>query len=47
MELDAPENVDAKGMRQKWVGGWESTLLEAKGSVMEWRCFWRENQEGG
>ena len=27
--LDAPEKGDARGVR--WVGGWESTLLEVKG----------------
>jgi hypothetical protein len=32
--LDAPEKGDARGMRLEWVGGWVSTLLEAKGREM-------------
>jgi hypothetical protein len=34
--LDAPEKGDARWMRQEWVGGWRSTLLEAKGRGMGW-----------
>ena len=28
---DASEKGDARGVRQEWVGGWGSTLLEANG----------------
>ena len=32
---DAPEKGNARGVRWDWMGGWESTLLEAKGMGME------------
>ena len=28
--LDASEKRDARGVRWEWLGGWGSTLLEAK-----------------
>jgi hypothetical protein len=30
--IDATEKADARGERWKWVGGWDSNLLEAKWS---------------
>lgn len=34
--LVAPAKGDSRGVRQEWVGGWESNLLEAKGRGMRW-----------
>jgi hypothetical protein len=39
--LDAPENVDASGVRWEWVGG--GVPLRSKGEV---GCLWRGNREG-
>jgi hypothetical protein len=35
--LDAPEDEDARGVRQEWVNRWKSTLIEAKGRGRGWR----------
>jgi hypothetical protein len=44
--LDTPEKRDAIEVRQKWVGGWGNTLLEAKGRGGMGNS-WRGNWEGG
>jgi hypothetical protein len=45
--LDAPERGYATGVRQEWVGEWESTFLEAKGREGGLEDSWRRDQEGG
>jgi hypothetical protein len=40
-----PSKEGAKEVRQDWVGGWESTLLEAKESEDGMRCLQRGNWE--
>ena len=34
-KFKAPEKGDARGVRQEWLGGWGSTLLETKGNGTE------------
>ena len=41
--LDAPEKEDARLVKQEWVGGWRSTLTEAK----EMDHLQRGDWEGG
>jgi hypothetical protein len=30
-KLDAPEKGDARGVKQEWMGGWGSSLLDKRG----------------
>jgi hypothetical protein len=36
---------DARAVRQEWVGGWGSTLIEVGRRKNGIGVFWRENQE--
>jgi hypothetical protein len=36
LRIDTPRKGDVRGVRQEWVGGWESTLFEAKERGMGW-----------
>jgi hypothetical protein len=39
--LDAPLQGDAGAVRQEWVSGWRSNLIEAKQRDMRWGiCGW-------
>jgi hypothetical protein len=46
IEMKSPEKGDARGMRQEWVDGWGSTLLEAKGRGIRRGGSCKEDQEG-
>jgi len=47
--LDAPVLGDAKGVRQNWVSGWRSTLMDSnrRGRGDGIGSLWRRNQEVG
>ena len=44
--LDAPEKEDGREVRPELVGGWGSTLLEAKGREMGWGVHGGEAKKG-
>jgi hypothetical protein len=45
-KFDTPENQDTRGVRQKWVGRWGSTLLEAKWTRGRVRVHGGDPREG-
>ena len=45
--LDAPVKGKAKAVRQEWVGGWRSPLIEAAERGNGIGGLQRGNQEGG